>query len=52
MNFVGCTDDMKIDAEKYVRGTYKADWSPTAIAKAEAQAARANGMEVDEPSKA
>jgi hypothetical protein len=52
MNFVGCTEDMKIDAETYVRATYRADWSPAAIAKAEAQAARANGMEVDEPSKA
>ena len=48
MNFMGCTEDMKIDAEGIdLRGAYKADWSPTAIAKAEAEAARANGLEVD-----
>ena len=51
MNFMGCTEDMKMDAETYLRGTYKADWSPAAIAKAEAEAARANGLEVVEPPK-
>jgi hypothetical protein len=51
MNFIGSTEDMKRDAETYLRATYIADWSAAAIARAEAEAARANGMEVDEAPK-
>jgi hypothetical protein len=34
MNFHGCTDEMKEDAESYLRSAYRIDWSPDALAKA------------------
>ena len=51
MNFAGCSEEMKQDAENYLLAAYKADWSPTALAKAEAEVARLNGVEVKEPKK-
>lgn len=51
MNFAGCSEEMKQDAENYLLAAYKADWSPAALAKAEAEVARLNGVEVKEPKK-
>ena len=51
MNFAGCSEDMKRNGEYYLRAAYKADWSPAALAKAEAEVARLNGVEVAEPKK-
>ena len=33
MNWSGCTEEMKADAEKFLRENYKMDWSPVAVAK-------------------
>ena len=41
MNFLGCTAQMKTDAEEYLLENYKADWSPRAVARAERVAEKA-----------
>ena len=45
MNYPGCTNEMKEDAEIYLRSTYRLDWSPSTEAKAKRLAEVAEGID-------
>ncbi len=47
MNFPGCTNEMKEDAQNYLHSAYRIDWCPSAVAKAQRPSEVAEGVDKD-----